>query len=155
MYDVFISYASADEGLAKFVYQHLTGERLKVFLASVSLEPGQRWGQEILHALNGSKWVLFLASRAACASPWVQQELGAAIGRKKKLVPVVWDLLPSQLPGWASQFQALNLAGASPVEVQAQMSAIAKRIKADKTEALLIAGVVVAGLIWLITSQKG
>jgi hypothetical protein len=36
-----------------------------VFLAPVSLVPGQRWPQEILNALEPSTWVLFLASRTA------------------------------------------------------------------------------------------
>lgn len=153
MPDVFISHSSADDGFARFLHRHLTGEGLSVFLAPVSLAPGQRWPQEILNALNGSSWVLFLASRAACASPWVQQELGAALVTQKKLVPIVWDMPPSQLPGWVSHFQALNLAGASSAEVQAQISGIAERIKSDKARGLLIAGLLLAGLF--VFGSKG
>lgn len=153
MPDVFISYSSADEGFARFLHRHLSGEGLSVFLASVSLAPGERWPQEILNALSTSSWVLFLGSRAACASPWVQQELGAALVTQKKLVPIVWDMPPSQLPGWVSHFQALNLAGASPAEVQAEVSAIAGRIKSDKGRGLLIAGLLVAGLF--VFGSKG
>jgi hypothetical protein len=61
---------------------------------------------------------------------------------------------PSELPDGINQFQALKLAGASVEAVRVQMSAIAKQIKADKTQALLIAGFLVAGLIALIASQK-
>src|SRR5258708_26993541 len=107
MPDVFISHSSVDGEFANFLHRHLTGEGLTVFLASVSLAPGQRWPQEILNALNASNWVLFLASRTACASPWVQQELGAALMSQKKLVPIVWDMPPSQLPGWVGHIQAL------------------------------------------------
>lgn len=109
MADVFISYSSSDEGFARFLHRHLTGEGLTVFLASVSLAPGQRWPQEILNALGSSTWVLFLASRAACASPWVQQELGAAVVTQKKLVPIVWDMPPSQLPGLRTGSDLRNL----------------------------------------------
>ncbi len=70
----------------------------------------------------------------------MQQELGVALATQKKVVPVVWDVRPSELPGWASQFQALNLAGASLTEVQAQISSIADEIKADKAKTLLILG---------------
>ena len=146
MSDIFISYSTSDEQFAQFLHRHLTNEGLSVFLASVSLLPGQRWPQQILGALSQSSWVLFLASRAACSSPWVQQELGAAIAKNKTLVPVVWDMPPSQLPGWVQHVQALNIAGTSLPEVQAQMSAIAQRIKSDKAKSFLIGGLIVAGL---------
>ena len=147
MPDIFISYSSSDEKFARFLHHHLHAEQLTVFLAAVSLSPGQRWSPEILRALDTSTWVLFLGSRAACKSPWVQQELGIALASQKKLIPIVWDMPPSELPGWVSQIQALDLAGASPEEVQRQIVAIAERIKADKTRALVIAGLLLAGLL--------
>src|SRR5262249_29183296 len=107
--DVFISFSSRDERLARFVCDHLTASGVAVVLAPASVLPGQPWSDEILNALRGSNWVIFLASRAGCASAWVQQELGAAIGMQKKLVPIVWDMPPSELPGWASRHQAINL----------------------------------------------
>ena len=146
MPDIFISYSTADERVAQFMRQHLIGEGLQVFLASTSLQPGQQWSQEILSALRGSSWVLFLASRAACASPWVQQELGAALITEKKLVPIVWDMPPSDLPGWIKNVQALNLAGASMEQVKAQMTSIANRIKSDKIQGLVVLGLVVAAI---------
>jgi hypothetical protein len=149
MPDVFISHSSSDRGFAEFLHRHLTSEGLTVFLAPVSLLPGQQWPQEILKALETSSWVLFLASRTACASPWVQQELGAALAKQKKLVPIVWDIPPSQLPGWTGHIQAVNLAGASPEQIQVQITAIASQIKADKAKGLLIGGLLIAGLFAL------
>src|SRR5258708_13437605 len=107
--DVFISYSTKDEGAARFLHQHLTNEGMSVFLASASLQPGQLWSPEVLNALRTSSWVLFLASRAACSSAWVQQELGAALITQKKLVPIVWDMPPSDLPGWVRGYQPLHL----------------------------------------------
>src|SRR5438105_14721842 len=117
MADVFISHSSADIQLAAFVKQHLELQGISVFLAPLSMQPGQHWPSEIMQALNSATWVIFLASRAACASHWVQQELGAAMAGRKKLVPIVWDIEPSQLPGWTAQVQALNLRGASTAHV--------------------------------------
>lgn len=147
MSDIFISYSTKDEQLASFLHRHLTNEGVTVFLASVSLVPGDRWPQQILGELTHSSLVLFLASRAACDSAWVQQELGAAIATKKTLVPVVWDMALMELPGWVQNVQALNIAGASLDEVKAQMVAIAQRIKADKVKSLLVVGLLVAGLL--------
>lgn len=153
MPDVFISHASADIEFARFLHRHLTSEGVSVFLAPVSLAPGQQWSREILGALQASTWVLVLASRAACASAWVHQELGAALAAQKKVVPIVWDISPTQLPGWLAHFQPLNLAGASADEIQKQISAIAERIKADKAKGLLIGGLLLAGLFAL--ASKG
>lgn len=154
MPDVFISHSATDEKFASFVHKHLTSEGLNVFLASVSLLPGQYWPQQILNALKTSTWVLFLASQAACASPWVQQELGVALATNKRLIPVVWDMPPHQLPGWVQHFQALNLAGVSVSGLQAQMLHISRRIKADKAGAQLIGGVLLAGLVaWALKDQ--
>jgi len=46
---------------------------------------------------KASSWVVFLASSAACQSPYVQQELEMAIGANKKLVPIIWEISPSAL----------------------------------------------------------
>jgi len=154
MADVFISYSIKDEEFAKFMHKHLTNEGLSVFMASVSLAPGQQWSQEILQNLKSSPWVLFLASKAACASPFVQQEIGAAIIAEKRLVPIIWDMEPSDLPGWANQVQALNLTGASVDEVCHQISKISERIKADKNNGYLIAGLLVAALLIFLGSRK-
>lgn len=149
MPDIFISYSTSDERIARFMHQHLSDEGMQVFLASASLQPGQRWSQEILNALRSSSWVLFLASRAACASPWVQQELGAALITQRKLVPIVWDMPPSERPGWVKEHQALNLAGVSMEQVKSQMTAIANAIKSDKTQGWVVVGLLVAALIAL------
>lgn len=147
MRDVFISFSSEDRPLAEFVYNHLLAEGLSAFLAPVSLEPGNQWSPQILTELRSSDWVLFLASRAACNSPYVQQEVGAAISARKQLVPVVWDMPPSELPGWANQYQALVLAGKLREHVEADITAIAERIKARKNTGLLVVGLLVAGLM--------
>jgi len=70
-----------------------------VFIASVSLKPGDDWGKEIRRNLLKSRCVIFLASMRACESSFVQQELGMALGASKKVIPIVWDIAPSDLPG--------------------------------------------------------
>lgn len=147
MPDVFVSYSSADLQIAQFLQKHLQSEGLDVFLASTSLAPGQRWSQQVLSDLSNANWVLFLASRAACQSPWVQQELGAAVIKNKKLVPIVWDLSPGELPGWVAQFQALDLRHSDADAVRAAFTSIAVRVKADRTQAALIAGLLLAAVL--------
>jgi len=147
MADVFISHASADFPLAEFLNRHLSQEGLSTYLASVSMPPGERWMPHIMDNLRNSTWVLCLASRSACTSPWVLQEMGAAIAGNKKLVPIIWDQPPDALPGWMKQYQAVNLAGQGQEEAKATIGRIADAIKAEKQKGLVILGLMVAGLL--------
>lgn len=147
MADVFISHAANDLPLAEFLYRHLKEEGLSVYLASVSMPPGERWMPHIMNNLRSSKWVICLASRAACDSPWVLQEMGAAVSGNKKLVPIIWDQPAESLPGWMKQYQAVNLAGNGQEEAMAAIGRIAVAIKAEKQKGQLILGLIVAGLV--------
>jgi hypothetical protein len=147
MADVFISHAAADLRLAEFLHRHLTQEGLSAYLASVSMPPGEHWMPHIMDNLRGSTWVLCLASRAACASPWVMQEMGAAVAGNKRLVPIIWDQSPDSLPGWMKQYQAVDLAGRGQEEAMAAIGRVAETIKAEKQKGMLILGLIFAGLV--------
>ncbi len=154
MPDCFISYSSSDERLARFVEAQLRANGVAVFMASVSLRPGQNWSEEIWRHLRVSSWIIFLASRDACGSSYVNQELGAALATAKKLVPVVWDMPPSELPGWVNQKQALDLRGRTWSDLATQLQHIAERIKSDKTQGALILGALILGLLWLASQGR-
>ena len=68
MPDVFISYASEDQEAASFIHNQLQSEGITSFLASVSVPIGERWSLSVISQLKSSKWVIFLASKSACAS---------------------------------------------------------------------------------------
>lgn len=148
MPDVFISYSSKDEKLAQFMHRHLATEGIDTFLASVSIAPGKEWNSEILTNLKSSNWVFFLASKHACTSPFVQQELGGALLTDKKIVPIVWDMSPTELPGWISKYQALNLAGTTIDQAKERISEIASKIKSDKLIGNLVVAALIGGIIW-------
>jgi hypothetical protein len=151
MADVFISYSAKDEELAQFVRAHLHAQKLSVFLASISLVQGERWTPQIVESLRTSEWVFLLASRNALASPNVQLEVGGAIFGKKKLVPIMWDVQPDDLPRWVSDFQGLILTGATLENINIQIAQLAARIKEDKTKGQLVAGAVFAGLLLILS----
>jgi len=153
MPDVFISYSAKDEELAQFVRNHLLKEDLNVFLASISLNVGEHWTPQIIEALRASEWVFLLASKNALASPNVQQEIGGAIFGKKKIVPIMWDVQPSDLPRWVSDYQGLILAGATLENINLQVSQLAAQVKANKVMGQLVAGAVFAGLLFLLSKK--
>lgn len=149
MPDCFISYASCDETQAFFARHALESQGLDVFLASQSIEPGADWEKSIREALRNTNWVILLASREACESRFVNQELGAAWFSEKTIIPVIWDISPEELPGWVDRRQALDLHGRSVWDLRQEMEAIAERIKADRNKGLLILGALVSAILFL------
>lgn len=146
MPDCFISYSSADEAFARALHDDLSANGVSVFTAAVSLQPGQVWTDAIFENLRTSSWVIFLASRQACESPYVQQEIGRAMAASKNLVPVVWNMAPDELPGWVNRIQALDIRDLTVGEIRARVFQIADRIKADKRKGTLI----LAGLVGVL-----
>jgi hypothetical protein len=155
MPDCFISYASAEEPIAKQVYSVLSSQNVEVFLAPLSLRPGDEWSEEIKKNLRDSSWVLFLASRDACESSFAQQEVGMAIGLHKKLVPIIWDIAPSELPGWLKGVQAIDLRGLTVENANDRLASIAKGILEEKKQLLLFAigAIILAFLVLYWTSR--
>ena len=102
MPDCFISYSNTDQEFAKSVHSELEKHTITAFMASVSLrlrqlckgQPGQDWSKEIMENLRNSKWVILLASHAACSSEFVNQE---PLLNAKNLIPIVWDMPPNEL----------------------------------------------------------
>jgi len=154
MPDCFISYCSSDKPFAVSVYNDLTAHGLDVFMAAISLHPGDRWSEQIHQALAASKWVIFLASKAACASKYVEQEIGGALLTKKDLIPVVWDMEPASLPGWTNQIHALDVRQQSPEQIQAHIQALARRLKASKDKGFLIGAGLVVGFFLLMSKSE-
>ena len=146
MHEVFISYTKVDEQLAQFVHDHLLAQKIPTFLASLSIEGGQAWSPAVWNALKLAKWVIFMASREACRSAFVQQEIGAAIVQQKNLIPIVWDQPPSALPGWTSGFQAIDLSGKTMGDLQLEVTQIASRIKSKRGSGLAILGFLALGI---------
>ena len=149
MPDIFISHSTDDVAFAEQVHRFMENEGVSVFRAPFSIAPGQNWTDEIKQNLKFSGMVLFLASRAACNSPFVQQELGGAFFGDKRIVPVVWEIAPEQLPGWISQSQAVDIRNKTIEEIRAAFSTIASRIKIDKRNAWIAAGALVAAYFFL------
>jgi TIR domain len=153
MPDCFISYSSQDQRIADFVYSELTRQHLDVFMASVSLRPGENWSESVRANLKASSWVIFLASRVACKSAYVLQETGMALGTGKQIVPIVWDIVPSQLPGWLNRTQALDVRNLTLDQIRTRISQIAESIRQNKNQGVLIVGALIFALCYFSDRQ--
>jgi len=107
-------------------------------VASESIQPGEHWSSEILANLRASAWVIVLASREACQSAFVNQEIGGAVLATKQVIPIIWDMRSEELPGWARGLQAIKLEGSKMVQLGSHIGRIPARIKHKKLIAAMI-----------------
>lgn len=131
MADCFISYAKADHEIVEVVAAELRKNGVKPFVASTSIEAGDAWNAKISGALRESEWVIYMAGKSSAQSPYVQQEIGAAIFGGKTLIPVIWDIAPEELPGWSKNYQAIDLRGKTQEEIGAQIRVLSKKIPTE------------------------
>ncbi|MBI5388131.1 MAG: toll/interleukin-1 receptor domain-containing protein [Verrucomicrobia bacterium] len=154
MTDVFISYSTEDSKFARWVHDRLVEDGVRVFLAEMSLKPGQTWDKTILGNLKAADYFLFLASRKACTSQYVNQEIGAAISHNKRIIPVVWDMPSSDLPGFLKRVQACDMRSKDPRALMAVLGRVARTIKRNKVVSAMVAGLIIAALLWAFCRKK-
>lgn len=154
MADIFISYSVKDEKLARLIRVQLIRQGLSVFLASISINPGDKWTPRIFAELRNSKWVFFIATSNSLASKNVQQELGAALITEKAIVPLMLRIKPDELPIWIQQYQGVLLNDNSIFHLQNQIAAIGRYVRNKKTQSAWATTAIFGGLIWLVASSK-
>lgn len=148
---VFISYSARDGEVARQLYSFLQVAGAEPFLAEVDLNPGVKWKEEILNALRNSTWVFFLATPNSCLSQAVAHEVGASLVLNKKLIPLMWNVTPKQLPPWVDDTQAVDLRDSSRV-VQL-IKNIGESVHSDKFwTGVILAGIIAFGL-WVLTKK--
>jgi len=92
--NVFISYASDTKPLAEELTKALESQGMEPWVDFKDLHPGQRWREELEHALDAAEWYVILVRPGSRATQWQEAEWAAALAHtwtdsKKKLLPVV------------------------------------------------------------------
>lgn len=110
---LFISHTSNNAALATLLKQKLCHFGISAFVAHEDIEPTREWQIEIESALQTMDGVLALLTADFHASPWTDQEIGSAVGRRLPIIPLSVDgTIPYGLIG---KIQALKLAKMSEV----------------------------------------
>jgi hypothetical protein len=90
--NVFISYAPADEKLAKKVGEGLKNAGLRVWDIRRELLPGELWSDSVSKALRSSDAMIVLVTPEAARSSQVRSEIDFALTKgafKNRLIPVL------------------------------------------------------------------
>jgi len=104
-YNVFISHAKKDADLASDLAQRLREAGQQVITVE-NLAPGEDWVTGANRALESSDEVIALLTDNSVASPWVMQEVGAAVSLRKHITPVVVG--SPEVPKILKQYQYLK-----------------------------------------------
>ncbi|KAI4296672.1 hypothetical protein L6164_036613 [Bauhinia variegata] len=97
--DVFINHRGIDtkRNVAGLLYDHLTRLRVRSFLDSMNMKPGDRLFDHIDRAILGCKVGVAVFSPRYCDSYFCLHELALLMESKRRVVPIFYDVKPSQL----------------------------------------------------------
>jgi TIR domain-containing protein len=84
---IFISHSYSDSSTAKALSKALSEHGLETLWVD-TLEPGSEVAKKLGNALRSAGWYVVLVSEESLKSPNVNFEIGAAMGGKKRVLPV-------------------------------------------------------------------
>ena len=90
---VFISYSRADLGPVRALAMALRRAGLRTWMDLEDLRPGQRWKDAIGQALDAADAMVFCVSALSLESAWTSVELGRALARSLRVLPVAVERL--------------------------------------------------------------
>lgn len=116
-YDVFLSFSSDDEGVAKPMWEELSHSGLRVFWSEAALKQklGESWPDTIQSSLERSRHLLLIATHSSMSSKWVTFEWQAFFnnyykpGHRRLITALIGDYTVSRLPLLLRQLQAVRL----------------------------------------------
>jgi formylglycine-generating enzyme required for sulfatase activity len=95
---IFLSYAREDESQVRGVYRRLLDAGFEVWMDKINLLPGQRWQQEIPHAIRHSDFILIFFSKHSVAKRgYVQREFRLALDTLEEMPPDAIHTIPIRL----------------------------------------------------------
>lgn len=95
---VFISHSSAETWIARKICEDIMKLGIDVFLDNKDIQTGDDFDLKTNEHIIDSDEIIMLVSQAALRSSWVMIECGAARALRKRLVPILIDVAPNELP---------------------------------------------------------
>ncbi|XP_059436821.1 probable 2' cyclic ADP-D-ribose synthase BdTIR [Corylus avellana] len=97
--DVFINHRGIDtkRTISGLLYYHLSMLRLKPFLDSENMKPGEKLYDKIDTGIRNCKLGIAVFSPRYCQSYFCLHELALLMESKKRVIPIFCDVKPSQL----------------------------------------------------------
>ncbi|XP_057473999.1 probable 2' cyclic ADP-D-ribose synthase BdTIR [Actinidia eriantha] len=111
--DVFVNHRGIDtkRTVASLLYDHLVWLKLRPFLDSKNMKPGDKLFDKINSAIRGCKIGITIFSPRYCDSYFCLHELAMIVESRKKVIPIFCDVKPSEL-------RVVDDGSVSPLEMQ-------------------------------------
>lgn len=106
-FDIFVSHSVADRKWASKFVDELEANGVHAWLDDAVIRPGDRWSEQLEEALREAPVLAVLVGPDYLNNSWQAFELGAALGDKKKIIPIVTE--PSQNVRLPSPLRELKL----------------------------------------------
>ena len=114
----FISHKAKEKQLANEIKQCLDDYGIASFVSHEDIEPMKEWIPEIERALLSMDLLIALLTKEFSESNWTDQEIGAAIGRKKTIIPVRMGKDPY---GFIGKYQAIQGSGKNAHQISKEI----------------------------------
>jgi hypothetical protein len=98
-YDVFINHRGVDtkRTVARLLYERLRDGGVTSFLDNMSMRPGDHLEESIFDAVRECGVAVAIFSKHYCDSDYCLRELAALVEARKTIIPVFYDVEPSDL----------------------------------------------------------
>ncbi len=96
-YDLFISYATKNADIARYVVDKIEKRGRRCFIAPRDIKSGADYASEIVKGISNSLAVLLIFSSESDKSAYVLREVNSAVSRNKTIIPLrIENFLPSE-----------------------------------------------------------
>lgn len=104
--NTFVSYSRHDQAFVERLVADLRLHGVDIWIDRENILPGTNWSSEIAAALSRSTTLLYIITPNSLRSKWMSDELGAAVARNKRIIPVLAEDVPiDELPLFVRQIQ--------------------------------------------------
>jgi len=100
----FISHTAKDKAIAKRLRDVFKSHNVDCFVAHEDIKPSEEWQEEIRKALNTMDFFISIHTEGFSERIWCQQEVGFAVARGVKVIPIKFGEDPE---GFIGKYQAL------------------------------------------------
>ena len=165
MVRIFFSHSTLDLPTVRSIKDEAASSGVEVYIHEDHLEPGTNLTEKLTQAIARSDAVIVLLTARAVPSPFVNQEIGVALGKQIPVIPLVEAGLPSDRLAMLQGLEYIPFEPDRPHEaiaaisdrlhrlqeakLQDQLSDAKQQIRRQQQE-LIAMGVVVVALIALL-----
>jgi hypothetical protein len=108
-YRVFVSHATADKWIARTICEKLEARGVPTFRDDRDIKGGDDIPEEIQRELSRSDELLVLLTPNSVNRPWVVLEVGMALARKRRIIPVLCHVSVDPIPAMIRSKKAYEL----------------------------------------------